>query len=241
MGGEARQESAADGEAVLTGAAPVSELQGYAAELAAYTRGRGRLFCTLDGYRPCHNAEAVITAIRYDPERDADNPPDSVFCSHGAGTVVKWDEADRHMHVASPLRMTPPPAALETPRTPSPARSAYTGTPEEDQELLAIFERTYGPVKRQAFTPPRPPRRPTAEETAKRAVRTQFTGPEYLLVDGYNIIFAWDVLKETARENLDAARKQSMADRLSSCLSGQNPEGGRKTVETTEKLPSAAG
>ena len=210
MGGEARQESAADGEAVLTGAAPVSELQGYAAELAAYTRGRGRLFCTLGGYRPCHNAEAVIAAIGYNPERDADNPPDSVFCSHGAGTVVKWDEADRHMHVVSPLRTAPPPAAPETPRTPSPARSAYTGTPEEDQELQAIFERTYGPVKHQAFTPPRPPRRPTAEETAKRTVRPQFTGPEYLLVDGYNIIFAWDVLKETARENLDAARKLLM-------------------------------
>ena len=196
-------------EAVLTGAVSVSALGDYARDVAAYTQGRGRLTCALRGYEPCPDQEAVTAAIGYDPEADLDNSPDSVFCSHGAGVAVRWDEVPARAHVSSGLRLngagTAPEAGPDARRS-----AAYAGTIEQDKELQAIFERTYGPVKRQAFLPPREPRRPAPSETEqeKRTIREQFSGPEYLLVDGYNIIFAWDELKTIAEENLDAARKQ---------------------------------
>ena len=196
-------------EAVLTGAVSVSALGDYARDVAAYTQGRGRLTCALRGYEPCPDQEAVTAAIGYDPEADLDNSPDSVFCSHGAGVAVRWDEVPARAHVSSGLRLNGAGTAPET--GPDARRSAaYAGTIEQDKELQAIFERTYGPVKRQAFLPPREPRRPAPSETEqeKRIIREQFSGPEYLLVDGYNIIFAWDELKTIAEENLDAARKQ---------------------------------
>ena len=196
-------------EAVLTGAVSVSALGDYARDVAAYTQGRGRLTCALRGYEPCPDQEAVTAAIGYDPEADLDNSPDSVFCSHGAGVAVRWDEVPARAHVSSGLRLNGAGMAPET--GPDARRSAaYAGTIEQDKELQAIFERTYGPVKRQAFLPPREPRRPAPSETEqeKRTIREQFSGPEYLLVDGYNIIFAWDELKAIAEENLDAARKQ---------------------------------
>ena len=196
-------------EAVLTGAVSASTLGDYARDVAAYTQGRGRLTCALRGYEPCPDQEAVTAAIGYDPEADLDNSPDSVFCSHGAGVAVRWDEVPARAHVSSGLRLngagTAPEAGPDARRS-----AAYAGTIEQDKELQAIFERTYGPVKRQAFLPPREPRRPAPSETEqeKRIIREQFSGPEYLLVDGYNIIFAWDELKTIAEENLDAARKQ---------------------------------
>ena len=196
-------------EAVLTGAVSASTLGDYARDVAAYTQGRGRLTCALRGYEPCPDQEAVTAAIGYDPEADLDNSPDSVFCSHGAGVAVRWDEVPARAHVSSGLRLngagTAPEAGPDARRS-----AAYAGTIEQDKELQAIFERTYGPVKRQAFLPPREPRRPAPSETEqeKRIIREQFSGPEYLLVDGYNIIFAWDELKAIAEENLDAARKQ---------------------------------
>ena len=196
-------------EAVLTGAVSASTLGDYARDVAAYTQGRGRLTCALRGYEPCPDQEAVTAAIGYDPEADLDNSPDSVFCSHGAGVAVRWDEVPARAHVSSGLRLngagTAPEAGPDARRS-----AAYAGTIEQDKELQAIFERTYGPVKRQAFLPPREPRRPAPSETEqeKRTIREQFSGPEYLLVDGYNIIFAWDELKAIAEENLDAARKQ---------------------------------
>ena len=196
-------------EAVLTGTVSVSALGDYARDVAAYTQGRGRLTCALRGYEPCPDQEAVTAAIGYDPEADLDNSPDSVFCSHGAGVAVRWDEVPARAHVSSGLRLNGAGTAPET--GPDARRSAaYAGTIEQDKELQAIFERTYGPVKRQAFLPPREPRRPAPSETEqeKRTIREQFSGPEYLLVDGYNIIFAWDELKAIAEENLDAARKQ---------------------------------
>ena len=196
-------------EAVLTGAVAVSALGDYAREVAAYTQGRGRLSCSLRGYEPCPDQEAVLAGIDYDPLADLDNSPESVFCSHGAGVIVHWDEVPARAHVSSGLRL----GAEEEAETGGPdARrsTAYAGTIEQDKELQAIFERTYGPVKRRAFLPPKEPRRPAPAETEqeKRAIREQFSGPEYLLVDGYNIIFAWDELKAIARDNLDAARKQ---------------------------------
>ena len=152
----------------------------------------------------------MLAAIDYDPTADLDNSPDSVFCSHGAGVIVPWDEVPARAHVSSGLSLGPE-ADAEAGGPDTRRSSAYAGTIEQDKELQAIFERTYGPVKRRAFLPPKEPRRPApAAETEqeKRAIREQFSGPEYLLVDGYNIIFAWDELKAIARDNLDAARKQ---------------------------------
>ena len=208
MNGETAPPETFGEETVLTGSAPVAALRGYAAEVTAYTRGRGRLLCTPAGYRPCAEQAEVVEAVGYDPERDVDNTPDSVFCGHGAGYAVKWDEVPAHAHVDSGLRLGV--KAVEEVPTPQPRRSeSYAGTLQQDKELQAIFERTYGPVKQRSFAQPRPPKRPVSadSEEEKRAIREQFRGEEYLLVDGYNIIFAWDELKAIARDSLDAARK----------------------------------
>ena len=194
--------------AVLTGRAPVAGMRDYAAEVAAYTRGQGRLFCTLSGYEPCHNAQQVVEEIGYDPERDVEHTPDSVFCTHGAGYVVKWDQVKAQMHVESGLmlREEEPEISESQPRR----EARYTGSLAEDAELQAIYERTYGKVERDAFRPqPKAPARTSLDES-RYNVRTQNRGPEYLLVDGYNIIHAWDELKELARADLSAARKALM-------------------------------
>ena len=213
MGGETQLPLTEGEETVLTGSVPVAAFRGYAREVAAYTRGRGHLSCVPGGYRPCADAEAVIAASGYDPERDVDNPPDSVFCAHGGGYTVKWDQVPAMAHVDSGLRLG---AAQEPEPQPGPAvRRPVSGGVEQDEELRAIFERTYGPIRRQVPQPMRPPRRPAAQESEaeKRAIRERFRGEEYLLVDGYNIIFAWDELKAIARDSLDAARK-SLCDLL---------------------------
>ena len=213
MGGETQLPLTEGEETVLTGSVPVAAFRGYAREVAAYTRGRGHLSCVPGGYRPCADAEAVIAASGYDPERDVDNPPDSVFCAHGGGYTVKWDQVPAMAHVDSGLRL----GAEQEPETqPGPAvRRPVSGGVEQDEELRAIFERTYGPIRRQVPQPMRPPRRPATQESEaeKRAIRERFRGEEYLLVDGYNIIFAWDELKAIARDSLDAARK-SLCDLL---------------------------
>ncbi len=212
MGGQTEPPAQQGDLAVLAGRAPVSELRGYAREVAAYTRGEGRLICTPAGYAPCHNAEAVIAAAGYDPDADTENPADSIFCSHGAGTVIRWDEAPARAHVASGLGRSAPgaddTAAGETRRR---RADAYRGTLEQDKELLAIFERTYGPVRR------RNPNQ-SADLAARRALGSapktarqaaaQPAGPEYLLVDGYNVIFAWDSLRRLAENDLDIARRR---------------------------------
>ena len=204
---------AGDGETtLLTGSAPVSALGDYALEVASYTRGQGRLTCTLGDYQPCRNQEAVVSDIGYDPERDVDNPADSVFCDHGAGVVVKWDEVPAHMHVDSGLRLGWE-AEEETPEPQPQGRPAPAGSMALDKELLAIYERTYGKVERDAFRPqPKPAR--TSLDGEKYTIRTLDQGPEYLLVDGYNIIYAWEELKQAAQHSLDAAR-QLLMDLLS--------------------------
>ena len=189
-----------DGEmAELTGWAPVARLQNYWEDVAVYTRGQGRLFCTLRGYEPCHNAEEVIAAMGYDPERDADNPTGSVFCAHGAGFNVRWDEVHQHMHVHSGLRL----GQEEEEEEPTAPRRVYS-PPAQDKELQAIFERTYGKVENRAFrTPPKAQR---TELKDSYQIRGGKGTTEYLLVDGYNIIFAWDELKALAGQDLSAAR-----------------------------------
>ena len=204
MGGEAAAPESQEEEAVLTGGAPVEGLRDYGTQVAAYTRGQGRLFCTPGGYRPCGDQAGVVSALGYDPERDTDNPADSVFCSHGAGVTVKWDQVRAHMHVDSGLRLggeeAPPP---ETPVRP--AERGPAGSLEQDKELMAIFERTYGKVEQRAFQPQKKPAR-TSLDGEKYSIRTQKQGPEYLLVDGYNVIFAWEELERLARQDVAAAR-----------------------------------
>ncbi|MCI9445169.1 MAG: GTP-binding protein [Oscillospiraceae bacterium] len=208
MGGRFEPPDTLGDTALLTGSAPASELGSYWQTVASYTRGRGRLSCTLRGYEPCHNAGEVIAALDYDPEADLDNSPDSIFCAHGAGFPVRWDEVPDRAHLEGGYleeKAPPeaPPAFPSPPRAVPPPRSR-----EEEKELQAIFERAYGEVKRRGPDPgeafrsrPRP-----LPSTEKRTVPVGSSGPEYLLVDGYNIIFAWEPLKAAARDSLERAR-----------------------------------
>ena len=210
MGGKVDPPETVGEETALTGTAPVAGLRDYAREVAVYTRGQGRLFCIPAGYFPCAEAEAVIEAMGYDPERDVENTADSVFCSHGAGVVIPWREVAQHAQVDSGWR---PQGTEPEPKEAPPQRrpvSTYAGTAAQDKELQAIFERTYGAVKRESFLPPKAPKRPVADhsEEKRRELKQAFSGEDYLLVDGYNIIFAWDELKKLAAEHLDAARKK---------------------------------
>ena len=200
-------QTAPDGQTTtLTGTAPASTMRSYPMDVVGYTRGRGHLNLSLDGYRPCHNAEEVIAAVGYEPEHDLDNPADSVFCAHGAGFVVPWEQVRSHMHVDSGWGKTARPAEEAAQNRPR-RMAAYRATLEEDAELLKIFEQTYGPIKRDplaAFRPTQKTERPdfNAEQWE--------IAPEYLLVDGYNIIFAWDELNELSKQSLEAARKKLM-------------------------------
>ena len=204
----------------LTGRLPVAAARGYAREVAAYTHGLGRWAVLPAGYDACHNTDEVLAAAGYDPDADTDNPADSVFCSHGAGYLVKWDEVPARAHVSSGLerRLGAAPAAGQTQEEDEAnARrrraSAYCGTLEQDKELLAIFERTYGKIKRRGGVD-------DAKKAARAALHTAPAasvpaapvpaGPDYLLVDGYNVIFAWDALRRLADGSLDAARRRLM-------------------------------
>jgi translation elongation factor EF-G/predicted RNA-binding protein with PIN domain len=193
--------------AVLTGTAPVAAMRGYAQEVVAFTRGRGRVSLASGGYRPCHNTAEVCAAIGYDCERDLDNPADSIFCAHGAGYAVKWDQVRNHMHVDSGFGKVRRSAQESTPQPTARRAAAYRASLEEDEELMRIFERTYGPIKRDplaAFRPVKKTERPDFDAM-------QWTiQPEFLLVDGYNIIFAWDDLSQIARDNLAQARQKLM-------------------------------
>jgi ribosomal protection tetracycline resistance protein len=222
MGGEMGPPETAGEHAVLTGSAPVSGLRDYARQVTAYTAGQGRLFCVSGGYRPCADQAAAVAAMGYDPERDLENTPDSVFCAHGAGFTVKWDQVEEYAHVSSGLALdgVPEPEEPDAP-APLPRSASYANIAAEDKELQAIFERTYGPVKRRGFTPSSPARE--VIEAARHRSPPIPDGPEYLLVDGYNLIFAWDELKTAARESLDAAR-QLLLDLLSNYQGFQKNE-----------------
>lgn len=206
MGAEFSQPDIVGEFSVISGTVPVSEMLDYHNEVIGYTRGRGRLTCTPCGYFPCHNAEEIIAAAGYDFEADTENPADSVFCSHGAGYVVKWNEAPAKMHCDSGLRFggSAPEESKERFVTQSEI-SSYKQRVAEDKELMAIFERTYGKIKRDERTAMRrdkPPRSSVPKLPPPKK------GPEYLLVDGYNIIFAWEELSKLAHDNLDAARNR---------------------------------
>ncbi len=203
MGGTAEILDSDSRLTVLDGRAPVARARHYARQVAMYTHGEGRVALENAGYEPCADQAALVAASGYDPERDTDNPADSVFCSHGAGFVVSWREAAQYMHLQNGAERGPEtdgPEAEEAPRPAAPRDSL-----EEDKELLRIFERTYGPIKPRAILP----RKPASALPEKVAVQEPME--EYLLVDGYNIIFAWDELKALASFNLDAARDQLIA------------------------------
>ena len=213
MGAEFQSPQPGAGDtSVLTGSVPVSEVGGYWTQVAAYTGGRGRFSCAVEGYRSCHNAEAVVAASGYDPDRDVDNPAGSVFCAHGAGFNVPWDQVREHMHMDSGWRPAGERPALqkEAPARREPAMS-YESRAALDKELEAIFERAYGPVKPHAFRPA-PKVSPAPKPKPWKGLKVR-DGEDYLLVDGYNIIHAWDSLRAVAREDLDGARAR-LIDRL---------------------------
>ena len=204
MGGSFRAPEQAGDTVLLQGEAPVFGMQEYAQTLTAYTRGRGMLSCRPSLYRPCPRAESVIAERGYDPERDTANPADSVFCSHGAGVIVPWREVAEHAHVPSPLRRP----GGQTPPPPSPAGGATrppAGTAAEEKELQEIFERTYGKAEPRAFRPVKKPARTTLADKPY-VFSPKPAGDRYLLVDGYNVIFAWDDLKRLAEQDVSAAR-----------------------------------
>ncbi|MCR1918918.1 TetM/TetW/TetO/TetS family tetracycline resistance ribosomal protection protein [Frisingicoccus caecimuris] len=191
---------------VITGTAPVVNMREYTSEVIAYTKGMGKLTCTPGGYAPCHNAEEVIEAAGYDSETDLDNPTGSIFCSHGAGVNVPWNEVTDYMHLESFLK-----ASVETwteenvgdkERESSGGGVMRSGL-AEDKELEQIFERTYGPVKRKEWR---------RTETCGGIERKPEKKPEenYLLVDGYNIIFSWDELRDLSEVNITSARNALM-------------------------------
>ena len=194
--------------AVISGTAPVSEMCDYNKELVQYTHGKGKLACNLKGYEPCHNAEQVIADIGYDCDGDTQNTADSVFCSHGAGYNVKWDEVKSHMHLPSALASQNRPAVSAEPRQYFNNCKSQKDIFAFDKELMHIFEQTYGPVKsRTAFD-----NAPTVVKTDKKPDAPKYKsvpkyeGEEYLLVDGYNVIFAWDNLRDLAESSIDGAR-----------------------------------
>lgn len=185
---------------VLTGIAPVSEMQGYHREFIGYTKGRGKLSCTIRGWEECHNSNEVIQNMGYDPERDTENPADSIFCSHGAGTVVKWNEVPAHKH------LDPGIDSNDDEEEVSERVERYLKTVATDAELMAIFEKTYGPIKKRSIEPTKV-KSPPKPLPIKRAPRS-YSGKEYLLIDGYNIIFAWDELRKLSELSLDIAREE---------------------------------
>ena len=186
----------------LRGSVPVAQFSDYAREFAAYTKGRGRLQLRPAGYRPCREQETVVAASGYDPARDIDDPASSIFCTHGAGFEVKWDEVDSYAHLPLlNLRRADDPEPIAAPRKIT--RSvADGGAPELEKELLAIFERTYGAIRRRDILPMQALR----SDDKRELIRALEPAEEFVLVDGYNILFAWDELKELAKSNLDAAR-----------------------------------
>lgn len=197
MGGELEAPEAAGNLSILKGLVPASEVKDYADTVAAYTQGRGRMQLSLHGYAPCHNTEDVVAEMGYDPEADQENTPDSVFCAHGAGFPVKWYQVKDYMHLESGLKEEKAPQIITH------------NVRVDDKELERIMEREFGPIRRPLYRSTAS-NRPATEEIPIRAPKQK-----YIIVDGYNIIFAWEDLAQQARSDLDAARRR-LCDTLSS-------------------------
>ena len=192
-----------DGEmSILKGTAPVVNMRNYQMEVVAYTKGCGRLFCTLKGYEPCHNADEVIASIGYDSESDVENPTGSVFCSHGAGFVVPWNEVEDYMHTESYQKRIADKRGIS-----SQIETATLPPTIDDDELKAIFERTFGANRKEHHDTSKTV---YGAYSQPKKTKKQERLPEVLLVDGYNIIFAWEDLKELAEVNIEGARGKLM-------------------------------
>ena len=203
MGGTFAGEEGAGELAALAGEAPAAAMGGYWQEVAAYTRGCGQLSCSFAGYRPCADPQAVVDAIGYDCDRDVENTADSVFCEHGAGVVVPWDQVPARAHVTSGYRLRP--AEEERSRR---FRSGGAGAAAGDRELEEIFVRTYGPIKNRGMDALRQSRRIAPGPSLPNREQPAYVQKgDWLLVDGYNIIFAWEELNGVAKESLDDARE----------------------------------
>lgn len=225
--------------AILKGTAAVAQMRDYQKEVVSYTHGTGKLFCSLKGYAPCKNQDEVVQNIGYDPEADLENPTGSVFCAHGAGFVVPWDQVEAYMHLQSGVDMDELDSEswyedVESAQNPGTAvdnanisgnisgkngKFSYSGSYEEEEELQAIFERTFGLMKRDRTAFQKKTVHSSTPATRYRAGKPR--QEEYLLVDGYNIIFSWEELNELAKENIHAA-----CDKLMDILS--NYQGYRK-------------
>lgn len=225
--------------AILKGTAAVAQMRDYQKEVVSYTHGTGKLFCSLKGYAPCKNQDKVVQNIGYDPEADLENPTGSVFCAHGAGFVVPWDQVEAYMHLQSGVDMDELDSEswyedVESAQNPGTVvdnanisrntsgkngKFSYSGSYEEEEELQAIFERTFGPMKRDRTAFQKKTVHSSTPATRYRAGKPR--QEEYLLVDGYNIIFSWEELNELAKENIHAA-----CDKLMDILS--NYQGYRK-------------
>ena len=225
--------------AILKGTAAVAQMRDYQKEVVSYTHGTGKLFCSLKGYAPCKNQDEVVQNIGYDPEADLENPTGSVFCAHGAGFVVPWDQVEAYMHLQSGVDMDEldseswyedvgsaqnPGIAVDNANisgniSGKNGKFSYSGSYEEEEELQAIFERTFGPMKRDRTVFQKKTVHSSTPATRYRAGKPR--QEEYLLVDGYNIIFSWEELNELAKENIHAA-----CDKLMDILS--NYQGYRK-------------
>ena len=203
--------------AVLTGTAPVSAMRGYPREVTAYSRGRGRISVALSGYESCHNGEEIAALSGYDPDGDMENPTGSVFCAHGAGFVVDWDQVEDYMHLESAWGNggeKTEPEGLPVTESIRRQRAAEAETYASEEELKAIFERTYGPVKKERGSFEKRVRRSSPESvSAYRPIKKEMPQEQYLLVDGYNIIFSWEDLNELSRVNMEGARSK-LADLL---------------------------
>jgi predicted RNA-binding protein with PIN domain len=193
---------------VIVGRAPVSTLQGYAREVISYTRGAGRLSCTADGYEPCHNTDEIVAKVGYDPEADLENTPHSVFCTHGAGFLVPWQEVDSYKHLEANVTISSGSEAI-IPKATTLARKYSIS----DEELEAIMLREFGPIRRKKYSEPKSISAPDNKKTPRpKAVKPQ---RRMIILDGYNLIHAWESLKETAVFSLEKARDELM-DVLSS-------------------------
>ena len=196
MGGEFDAPEAVGTNSTLKGLVPAAELKDYADTVAAYTQGRGRLQLTLHGYLPCHNQEEVVKNLSYDPEADLENTPDSVFCAHGAGFTVKWHQVKDYMHLES---------GLKEKKSPEIITRNYQA---DDRTLEQIMLREFGPQSTTLYRSPA--NRPATEKLTIKPLK-----PKYIIVDGYNIIFAWEELATIAQGDIDAARRR-LCDILSS-------------------------
>ena len=203
MGGTVDSPQSVGENTVLTGYAPVRTLRDYFTDVAAYTRGRGQLSCAVRGYETCQNQDEIVALLGYDAERDTDNPASSVFCDHGGSITIPWNEVAQHVHCDSGIHFDK--EETEEKSAPPPRRGGGAGSAyAADKELQEIFERTYGKVERRAFEPAKKPARTSLADHYDVTIHSDDT--EYLLVDGYNIIFAWDELQRLAAQDIAAAR-----------------------------------